>query len=102
MPQHRRRRATKRLATTPAGPKGCGGMAPFSSLPLLGDGATSPSSRRLDSGAMALATDDAGGSGRASRARRRTLQYVEDPEARKRRWVRHIAGRSRKLVRYAG
>ena len=66
MPEHRRRRATQRLAATPIGPKGCGGMAPPSSLPLLGDGATSPSSRRLESGAMSLATDDAGGSGRAS------------------------------------
>jgi hypothetical protein len=27
---------------------------------------------------------------------------VEHPEARKYRWVRCIAGRSRKLVRYAG
>ncbi len=32
----------------------------------------------------------------------RTRLYVEHPEARKRRWVRFIAGRSRKLVRYAG
>ena len=69
MPEHRRRRATKISATTPIGPKGCGGMAPASSLPLLGDGATSPSSRRLESGPMALATDDAGGSGRALRDR---------------------------------
>jgi len=67
MPEHRRRRATKRSAETPIGPEGCGGMAPPSSLPLLGDGVTSPSSRRLESGAMALATDDAGGSGRVSR-----------------------------------
>jgi hypothetical protein len=35
-------------------------------------------------------------------ARSRTRQYVEHPEARKHRWVRRIAGRSRKLVRYAG
>ncbi len=35
-------------------------------------------------------------------ARSRTGQYVEHPEARKRRWVRCIAGRSRKLVRNAG
>ena len=35
-------------------------------------------------------------------ARRRTRQYVEHPEARKRRWVRYIAGRSRKLERYVG
>ena len=27
MPEHRRRRATKRSATTPIGAKGCGGMA---------------------------------------------------------------------------
>ena len=69
MPEHRRRRATQRSATTPIGPKGCGGMAPSSSLPLLGDGGTSPSSRRLESGPMAHATDDAGGPGRASRGR---------------------------------
>ena len=67
MPEHRRRRATKRSAAIPIGPKGCGAMAPSSSLPLLGDGETSPSSRRLESRTMALATDDAGGSGRASR-----------------------------------
>ena len=35
-------------------------------------------------------------------ARSRTQQYVERPEARKRRWAWCIAGRSRKLVRYAG
>jgi hypothetical protein len=35
-------------------------------------------------------------------ARSRTLQYVERPEARKRRWVQCIADRSRKLVRNAG
>jgi len=46
MPEHRRRRATKRSAAIPIGPKGFGGMAPSSSLPLVGDGATSPSSRR--------------------------------------------------------
>ena len=57
MPEHRRRRATQRSATTPIGPKGCGGMTPSSSLPLLGDGGTSPSSRRLESGPMARATD---------------------------------------------
>jgi len=67
MPEHRRRQATKRSAAIPIGPKGCGGMAPSSSLPLLGDGGTSLSSRRLEAGAMALATDDAGGSGRTSR-----------------------------------
>ncbi len=67
MPEHRRRRATKRSAATPIGPKGCGAMASSSSLSLLGDGETSPSSRRLEYGAMALATDDAGGCGRASR-----------------------------------
>jgi len=72
MPEHRRRRATPRSATTPIGPKGCGGMAPSSSLPLLGDGGTSPSSRRLESGTMARATDDTGGPGRSSRARTRT------------------------------
>jgi len=32
----------------------------------------------------------------------RTRLYVEHPEARKHRWVRCIAGHSRKLVRYAG
>jgi hypothetical protein len=103
MPEHRRRRATQRSATTPIGPKGygaasrlvtrprkrvavrrqlpapatarfqcrvVGGMAPSSSLPLLNDGGTSPSSRRLESGTMAHATDDAGGHGQASMARR--------------------------------
>jgi hypothetical protein len=35
-------------------------------------------------------------------ARSAYLRYVEHPEARKHGWVRHIAGRSRKLVRYAG
>ncbi len=35
-------------------------------------------------------------------ARSRTREYVEHPEARKHRWARCIAGRSRKLVRYAG
>jgi hypothetical protein len=69
MPEHRRRRATQRSATTPIGPKGCGGMAPSFSLLLLGDGGTSPSSRRLESGTMAHATDDAGGPGRASRSK---------------------------------
>ena len=29
MPEHLRRRATKRSAATPIGPKGCGGMAPI-------------------------------------------------------------------------
>jgi hypothetical protein len=67
MPEHRRRRATKRSAAIPIGPKGCGAMAPSSLLQLLGDGETSPSSRRLESGAMELATDDAGDSDRASR-----------------------------------
>jgi hypothetical protein len=37
MSEHRRRRATQRSATTPIGPKGCGDMAPSSSLPFLGD-----------------------------------------------------------------
>jgi hypothetical protein len=57
MPEHLRRRATTRSATTPIGPKGCGGMGPASSLLLLGDGGTSLSSRRLESGPMARATD---------------------------------------------
>ena len=35
-------------------------------------------------------------------ARSAYLRYVEHPEARKHLWVRCIAGRSRKLVRYAG
>jgi len=74
MPEHRRRRATQRSATTPIGPKGCGGMAPSSSLPLLGDGGTSPSSRRLEYGPMAHATDDAGGPGRASQGAERVLE----------------------------
>jgi len=102
MPVHRRRRATQRSATTPIGPKGCGGMTPSSSLPLLGDGGTSPSSRRLEPGPMTHATDDAGGPGQASRARSAYLWYVEHPEARKHRWVRCIGARSRKSVRYAG
>jgi elongation factor Ts len=43
------------------------------------------------------------GDGFATRGtRRRTWQYVEHPEARKPCWVRCIAGRSRKLVRYGG
>ena len=83
MPEHRRRRATKRSAAIPIGPKGCGGMAPFSSLPLLGDGVTSPSSRRLESGAMALATDDAGGSGRASRGAESYLTVRRAPRSEK-------------------
>ena len=99
MPEHRRRRATQRSATTPIGPKGysaasrlvsrprkrvavrrhmpatatarfhcrvVGGMGPASSLPLLGDGGTSPSSRRLESGPMTHATDGAGDPGRTS------------------------------------
>ncbi len=73
MPKHRRRRATQRSATIPIGPKGCGGMAPPSSFPLLGDGGTSPSSRRLESGPMAHATDDAVGPGRASQGAERVL-----------------------------
>ena len=36
------------------------------------------------------------------RGAERVLEYVEHPEARKHRWVRCIAARSRKLVRYAG
>ena len=102
MPEHRRRRATRRSATTPIGPKGRGGMAPFPALPLLGDGATSSSSRRLESGAMAHATGDTGGPGRASRPRSRTRRYVEQPDASKRHRLQHIAGRSREVVRYAG
>jgi hypothetical protein len=66
MPENRRRRATQRSAPTPIGPEGCGAMSPSSSLPLLGDGGTSLSSRRLESGPMAHATDDAGAPGRAS------------------------------------
>jgi hypothetical protein len=51
---------------------------------------------------MALATDDAEGSGQTSRGVESYLQYVEHPEARKHRWVRCICGRSWKLVRNAG
>ena len=83
MPEHRRRRATKRSAAIPIGPKGCGGMAPSSSLPLLGDGETSPSSRRLEYGAMALATDDAGGSGRASQGAECVLTVRRAPRGEK-------------------
>ena len=83
MPEHRRRRVTKRSATTPIGPKGCGGMAPSSSLPLLGDGGTSPSSRRLKYGPMAHATDDAGGPGRASQGAERVLAVRRAPRREK-------------------
>jgi len=83
MPEHLRRRATKRSATTPIGPKGCGGMAPSSSLPLLGDGGTSPSSQRLESGTMAHATDGAGGSGRASQGAERVLAVRRAPRGEK-------------------
>jgi hypothetical protein len=83
MPEHRRRQATKRSAATPIGPKGCGGMAPPSSLLLLGDGGTSPSSPRLESGAMALATDDAGGCGRASRGAESYLTVRRAPRSEK-------------------
>ena len=79
MPEHRRRRATQRSATTPIGPEGCGGIAPSSSLPLLGDGGTSPSSRRLESGPMALATDDIGGRGRASWSKTQHLTTSRGP-----------------------
>jgi len=83
MPEHRRRRATKRSATTPIGPKGCGAMAPSSSLPLLGDGGTSPSSRRLEYGPMAHATEDAGGPGRASQGAERVLAVRRAPRGEK-------------------
>jgi len=83
MPEHRRRRATKKSATTPIGPKGCGGIAPASSLPLLGDGGTSPSSRRLESGPMAHATDDAGGSGRDSQGAECVLEVRRAPRGEK-------------------
>jgi len=83
MPEHRRRRATQRSATTPIGPKGCRGMAPASSLPLLGDGGTSPSSRRLESGPMARATDDAGGPSRASQGAERVLAVRRAPRGEK-------------------
>ena len=102
MPEHRRRRATQRSAATPIGPKGCGGMAPSSSLPLLGDGGTSPSSRRLEYGPMAHATEDTGAPGRTSRGRSAYLQYVEHPDGSKRRKLLQICGRSRRLVRFAG
>ena len=83
MPEHRRRRATQRLAATPIGPKGCGGMAPASSLPLLGDEGTSPSSRRLEYGPMAHATDDAGGAGRTSQGAERVLAVRRAPRGKK-------------------
>jgi hypothetical protein len=79
MPEHRRRRATKRSATTPIGPKGYGAMAPSSSLPFLGDGGTSPSSRRLESGTMAHATDDTGERGRASQGAQAYLTVRRAP-----------------------
>src|SRR5512140_2005926 len=53
---HRTRRATPASPPTPARPSGCGGTAPSSALPLLGDGTASPASRRLEAGAVALAT----------------------------------------------
>ncbi len=83
MPEHLRRRATQRSATTPIGPKGCGGMSPPSSLPLLGAGGTSPSSRRLESGPMAHATGDAGGPGRASQGAERVLEVRRAPRGEK-------------------
>ena len=83
MPEHRRQRATKRSAATPIGPKGCGAMTPSSSLTLLGDGETSPSSRHLEYGAMALATDDAGGCGRASQGAERVLAVRRAPRGEK-------------------
>jgi len=83
MPEHRRRRATKRLAATPIGPKGCGAMAPSSSLPLLGDGVTSPSSRRLEYGVMALATEGTGGCGRASQGAQSYLTVRRAPRGEK-------------------
>ena len=67
MPEHLRRRATKRSAATPIGPEGCGGMGPSSSLLRLGDGTTSPLTQRLESGPMARTTAGTGVSGRASR-----------------------------------
>ena len=67
MLEHHRRRATKNSPTTPIGPKGCGGMTPTSSLPFLEDARASTSSRRLELGPMALATDGTRVSGRASR-----------------------------------
>ena len=82
MPEHLRRRATKRSAATPIGPQGCGSMAPSSSLPLLGDGGTSPSLRRLESGTMAHATDDAGGPGRASQGAERVLDSTSSTPSR--------------------
>jgi hypothetical protein len=51
------------IGRDPIGPKGCGGVAPSSSLPLLGDGRTSPSSRLLEFGPTAPATDGTGGPG---------------------------------------
>ena len=83
MPEHHRRRATKRSAAIPIGPKGCGAMAPSTLLPLLGDGETSPSSRRQEYGAMALATDDAGGCGRASRGAESYLTVRRAPRGEK-------------------
>ncbi len=61
-----RRGATLKSAATSIGPEGCGGMGPSSSFPLLDDAFTSPASRRLEHGPMALATDDTRPSGRAS------------------------------------
>jgi len=83
MPEHRRRRATQRSATPPIGPKGYG--AP----PAL----VSHRHHRVSDGlawGRALGHSALLSVGRAPR---------EHPEARKRRWVRCIVGRSRKLVR---
>ncbi len=53
MPEHRRRRATKRSAATPIGPKGCGAMAPDSRRRDDGDVSPSLRSGNNEDGAMA-------------------------------------------------
>ena len=102
MPEYRRRRATKRSAATPIGPKGCGGMAPPSSLSLLGDGGHRRRRGAWNPGPWRAQRTTLGAPAGPRRARSAYLLYVEHPEARKHSWVRCIADRSRKLVRYAG
>jgi len=102
MPEYRRRRATQRSATTPIGPKGCGAMAR-----LFRCHSSAMEGHRRRRGAS---NTDPWRTQRTTpwvpagprRARSAYLRYVEHPEARKDRWVRYIAGRSRKLVRYGG
>ena len=94
MLEHRRRRATQGSATTPIGPKGCGGMAPSSSLPLLGDeghrrrrGALNPDPWRSQRTTL-------GDPAEPRRARSAYLRYIEHPDGSKRRRLLQISARS--------